>query len=474
MNEKTMKKYVLVTTVGKTDPIRSEHDGPLLHIVRHYRPEKVFLILTEEIEADERQYHHNEGAIHLLDPDCEVECIYTGIRDAHSYDSLSDKFVNICSKIKRSYPDGNILLNISSGTPQMETVMCMIAIAEPKYYIPVQVFSPQKRSNNTAIFDPKKDSLEEWFECNLDNLESDEGGEMDPEDSQNRCYVPGLLNFRKPIIQFQIESLIKNYDYAGAFQLYTENREFFTKESGTLLKHAMKRLNLEYEAANSLARESGEYADLYPVARADINRLLDFYNSIRIKQLRGELNDFALRLEIMAAQLGIYILEKHMNISIGSIASGRGQKNSTVMFLSQEKCKRCIPGLEEYLDEQFSDTKQGRFEWGRAVNALSIAYIVTYMCSKDRYIKYKNCAEELRAWAKLSGEVRNPAAHTIVAITDEDIRRSYSKGSAALCKNMKTILQQVFGNEAKGEAFEVYETINHKCKSLLKINKLLE
>ena len=459
-----MDKYVLVTTVGKTDPIRSEHDGPLLHIVRHYRPEKVFLILTEEIEQDEAIYHHNEQAIHMLDPNCSVECIFTGIRDAHSYDFLSDKFLDICNKIKRGCQEEKILLNISSGTPQMETVMCMIAIAEPKRYIPIQVFSPQNHSNNTAVFNPKRDLLEEWFECNLDNLESGEDGEK----NQNRCHIPGLLNFRKPIIQFQIESLIENYDYAGAFQLYTENSEFFTEESGKLLKHAMKRLNLEYEAANSLARESGEYAALYPVARSDINRLLDFYNSIRIKQLRGELNDFALRLEIMAAQLGIYILEKHMNISIENIASGRGQKNSTVMFLSQEKCRTYIPGLEQYLDEQFSDTKQGRFEWGRAINALSIAYIITYMCGLDKFAKYKNCAEELRGWAKLSGEVRNPAAHTIVAITDEDIRRSYSKGSAALCKTMKTILQQIFGNEAKAEAFEIYETINHKCKQILK------
>ena len=40
---------VLFSCAGTTDPIRGEHDGPLLHIMRHYRPEKVLIFLTQEI-----------------------------------------------------------------------------------------------------------------------------------------------------------------------------------------------------------------------------------------------------------------------------------------------------------------------------------------------------------------------------------------------------------------------------------------
>ena len=42
--------------MGRTDPIRGEHDGPILHIVRHYRPEAVILILSEEIGKEEAEY----------------------------------------------------------------------------------------------------------------------------------------------------------------------------------------------------------------------------------------------------------------------------------------------------------------------------------------------------------------------------------------------------------------------------------
>lgn len=37
----------LTSCVGDTDPIRNFHDGPLLHIARVYRPEKIVLIHSE-------------------------------------------------------------------------------------------------------------------------------------------------------------------------------------------------------------------------------------------------------------------------------------------------------------------------------------------------------------------------------------------------------------------------------------------
>ena len=73
-----MESSILVSVVGRTDPMRSEHDGPILHIIRHYHPERAVLFLTEEIEALESEYHYNEDAIHLLDKDCQVEMVKSG------------------------------------------------------------------------------------------------------------------------------------------------------------------------------------------------------------------------------------------------------------------------------------------------------------------------------------------------------------------------------------------------------------
>ena len=50
------KKCILISAVGKTDPIRSNYDGPMLHIVRHYQPEKVYLILSDDIAKKEEKW----------------------------------------------------------------------------------------------------------------------------------------------------------------------------------------------------------------------------------------------------------------------------------------------------------------------------------------------------------------------------------------------------------------------------------
>ena len=42
---------VLISFIGNSDPVRGGYDGPMLHIVRHYRPDVVFLILTQEMQT---------------------------------------------------------------------------------------------------------------------------------------------------------------------------------------------------------------------------------------------------------------------------------------------------------------------------------------------------------------------------------------------------------------------------------------
>lgn len=453
-----MNEYVLIAVVGKTDPIRGQHDGPILHIVRHYEPKKVVLLLSEEIGKDEAEYHYNEDAIHLLNPDCQVEILQTGIKNVHSYDDFSLTLLNICNQVGEQYQDKKILLDITSGTPQLETALCMIAMSDPGRYIPVQVFSPERSANKATFFNPREDLIEEWFETDLDN----ETG------ISTRCHIPELLNFKRPMVQFQIISLIENYDYAGAYQLYCDNQGIFSERVGDLLQHAKLRLNLEHEKAERFAVKLGLKKELYPVVRSDIAQLVDFFNSMKVKQIRGELNDFSMRMEIMTLYLGRYILENCMRIPLGQITEDRRLRNSTIQYLSKDKCTKRIPGIEEYLDEQFSDKKLGAFEWGKPLNALSIVHILSYLSRQDKFERYATAADELKKWSNLSGQVRNPAAHTIVAITDRIIRDSYdNKDSSALCKAIQTIMIQAFGTEAPKEAFDIYETINSFLKNAL-------
>ena len=46
---------VLLSCVGTSDPVRGYHDGGMLHIMRYYRPQKVYIFLSQEIEDFENR-----------------------------------------------------------------------------------------------------------------------------------------------------------------------------------------------------------------------------------------------------------------------------------------------------------------------------------------------------------------------------------------------------------------------------------
>nr|WP_307955156.1 hypothetical protein [Streptococcus uberis] len=47
-----------LSAVGTTDPIRNFYDGPLLHIARVYKPDKIILIFSEELLSKKRSYNN--------------------------------------------------------------------------------------------------------------------------------------------------------------------------------------------------------------------------------------------------------------------------------------------------------------------------------------------------------------------------------------------------------------------------------
>ena len=67
---------VLFSPVGDTDPVRGCCDGACLHIVRHYRPTRVILFYTQEMEEKERHDHRYTRAIERIAPDCPIENIF--------------------------------------------------------------------------------------------------------------------------------------------------------------------------------------------------------------------------------------------------------------------------------------------------------------------------------------------------------------------------------------------------------------
>ena len=176
---------ILFSPLGDTDPVRGCYDGAMLHILRHYKAVRVVLFYTQDMEEKERRDHRYTRAIQRVAPHCAIEEIFTGIRDAHLYESFSKVLPQEVLRLRETYPEHTLLLNLSSGTPQMKTVLAMLA-ADTEGCVGVQVSSPTRRSNRRNEVTQDAEDIDALLENNFD----------DEEGAENRCEEPPLGIFR--------------------------------------------------------------------------------------------------------------------------------------------------------------------------------------------------------------------------------------------------------------------------------------
>ena len=169
-----MSEYVLFSPVGGHDPIANYRDGALLHICRCYQPKAVYLYLSQEMCLRNQQDNRYVDALHRLEQllDYHIEKIEVvekpDLVDVQLFDSFYEDFENILDKIKQDYPNTEILVNTSSGTPAMKGALNLIASLSKHKITALQVATPFKKEN-PKLEPPEEYDLEAAWECNEDN-----------------------------------------------------------------------------------------------------------------------------------------------------------------------------------------------------------------------------------------------------------------------------------------------------------------
>lgn len=429
--------YVLFTAIGDTDPVRGQFDGPMLHIVRHYKPSKVYMFLTADMSKREKDTGCYEKAIKFLSPECEIEKIFTDIDNAHSFDEFAIRFDSIINEIHNENPDSQILLNISSATPQIKTSMCLAVISHRHNLIPVQVCSPENKTNKLVPhFDPYKDDLMYELENLLDNLD----------DAENRCSISDIISFKRSMVKNRIKSLISNYDYKGSYNLLYENRELLSLQVGQALEHALYRSKLDYSNAEKTAKDIGKYELLYPISEVKVKKACEYYLIMKIKQHQGELTDFILRLSPIADYLAEDFLERN-GIRIERIADT--YKNDG-WKISRSKANKNYPGLMEYLDSFYGNTGY-RAEF---VNLRTLLKVIEYLLPNE-----KEAIEIFTKWQNIM-DIRNDLAHNLDTVKDDDLKKRYNTNSDRVCQDIEKVLRIIYKESLKPKIFTIYDIIN--------------
>lgn len=422
--EQELSNYVLFSPIGNSDPIRQEHDGPMLHIVRHYKPTKVYLYFTKEMHANKDKIIKS-----LLPFNLEYEEIITDIENAHDFDVFYEEFNDILAKIQEDNKDSTILLNVTSGTAQMLSSLCLEVVTSHLELKPIQVVTPTGGSNEGVSFGGIPDN-------NFDDLIEEDGTYLEA----NRCIEPNILSFRKSALKRSIISLINNYDYSSAYKIAIDNVFVFNNDSDDnsesktgknnvvleLIKYAALRQNDNKDYLRNQWHKEFDYTkDL------ETKPACDYYCILENSGKTGELSYFVLMLKPLVE----YIAKSYI-----------GEINH----------EDVVETLDEYYSEKYGSYYRPMIYKGKPEYNIQ-----EYIC----IMKFKKKPEEVIS--KFNGilpylDKRNSLAHSLIRIddiNDSDINKILS--------TIRYLLKRTFGNKINDLSFNLYEKINKKIIELL-------
>jgi len=398
----------LITCVGNTDPIRNFHDGPILHIARKYRPEKIIFIYSE---GESHKKERVEKAILSIDgyhPIFEYANIELKDDDVWKFDTMFEQISMIFNQSLSTEED--IILNLTSGTGAMNSAFFAINRIDNFNVKAIQVITPERKSNEGIQHD-NNENIDILIETNEDNVENFE----------DRCHEDESKKFTESLEKMNIETLIKDYDYQGSIDLI--NRGSYKNDK--LLKE-LKEVSIDIKQQripNGISKM---------VSNKDASKALAAYLVIDFKYKQGNVSDVLIRLtSLVEFSIERYLKRKYPEMLMFELKGVYYNENYDRNLYNQlkydnfEKVKMNIDGYYNILDYE------GERELASSVNDVN---------------SIKNA--------------RNQVAHNLDTIRDTAM--SNLKYAVPACKK---IIKTVFNFDDK--VFNYYDDLNKKFIDML-------
>ena len=426
---------ILISAVGTTDPISNNRDAALLHIARTYRPEKVVLVYSEEMLIKKDLIEKAIFSIEDYHPDVTIES--TILKNDEVY--LFDKMYEVMGQIVEKYSgtDHQLILNLSSGTPQI--ISALFALNRIKDYNTqaIQVATPNKSANRKYV-PLSSEGEQKLFNENEDNQK----------DYEDRTIKDEAEKFNQSLIKRHLRNLIASYDYLAAEELVTK------KEYNNLL--SKKKLSF---------------------LRATLN---DFVKVFKTQAILKDIQDYPLT-DVEKKALNYFLMIEVLK-ERGQVADVLIKSKSYVEFIIEEKIKKDYPDLikydgalpklnEEYkdfedildfIDLEFKKAKGIKDEKERIYSPQSTLNLLSY----ENILSYYQVSPELLKSIKLINSLnveRNKVAH---GLSEIDSKLVNSKKLQQTIDTLRFILQNTF--EIDDSYFTCYRTLNHEMLDLLR------
>ncbi len=452
MKKQMSPRSILFSPIGDTDPIRNCYDGACLHIVRHYKPDMVILFYTEDMKLKQRQDQRYTRALQNLHMDIQIEEIFTDITEPHLYDSFIHILPAKIYELHDKFPDAEILLNLSSGTPQMKTVMAIISVDAP-WCKGIQVPTPVNSSNRDNPATKDHEDVNALLQNNLD----------DEKDAVNRCVEPPLRVLRYYADKHRILALIARYDYQAAFQLAKANKDM-PPMAVKLLEHAAYRFRLMPKKAREVLSQYKSI--LLAPFRGAKERLLEYFLVMQIECHRKELHHILLESTPFLYELLQEYTRINLQMDVKKLCDCR--KNDTY-HLSRKNLELCEPNLLSYLDSIYLNKMHQKYK-DSDLSFLLLKHISQYAAqagyTKDMQI-YQNFMAELGKLENIPG-LRNNTAHTIRLDLDEtEFHTRIKISSMDFIHTLYHLLCLLYGAKELNSQRGIYDSINRWVKDEL-------
>ena len=414
---------ILISAVGDTDPIRNFHDGPLLHIVRVYRPEKIVLVHSE------RSLTKHDKLVKALKSikDYSPEIIQDGGVLPDAQVAIFDEMYDTVSSIVKKYiSDDEIILNISSATPQIISAMFAVNRISDFNVTAVQVLTPQHKSNEGLRHDNQED-IDTLIETNLDNQS----------DYENRTLEDTGMKFSLDLTKRNLKALIDNYDYQGALELLRALKLPKKQESFSNIKELRKKLT---EISDTIKiRGMPDKIVKAKLLSNQAKSALNSYLNIDRNHKQGNIAEVLIRVKSLVE----FILEDYLNNHFLDVITYKDGKP----FLNTSKYPEILKKFQE-------DAKMRGKEYH--IGYLSLpTYIVILKFFEPNHdlLKHIYKIQEIN-------QVRNQVAHSLQAFD----RKNLKKVSSAVFASKQILLASF---DIDNHWFSFYEDLNQEIKKLL-------
>lgn len=431
---------LLISFVGDTDPFRGSHEGSLLHIVKQYKPQNCIVIFSQSMKDKElkdqairkslefylKRLHPEKTmkyteviAPETLEVDnfsaegCRIQFLFTDELEVQIFDrinNLSEKIFALL--LARNFPE-KVLLNVSSGTPQMKQSLSILGVYYKSLldtYI-VQVDSPARKSNSETPHDKtfSEADLETYFE--LEDAAS------------NRCSEPDLFYVQRIFAKRKLQSLIERYDYVGAEKVIEENKylpDFIDEKTKALIKHWSLRSQYKYQEADRCINDPETLKNLRPVQTSDTRQLFEFFLTMQINANNQSWSTYILQISPYATNLLLYYLEKkypqQMNKILINDKSRGKQINAKYLRKNETELEKKM-----YPDNQFSNKTT------MDISLRILLIVFEYYKGKETEPAVLNIYNKMNIARDIETNIRNVVAHQMFTLEDSVVKEKTGK-----------------------------------------------